>query len=205
MNVRLPRITDRHLSIASAAAVTGAAAAISYHAELGIAHHIGIPDPLAYLFPLCIDGVAGVAMVALRTIPAARGADRAQVWAILLLAALVSTLANGADAAAGGLPLPLVGLTTNALWSTVPAVGYAIALHVLGLLHAPAAPASTRSARSALPPERADRPKRRHAPARGWRTPRVMRNGVEMSAAHARKLDAASARAQGGSADAAAA
>lgn len=165
MNVRLPRITDRHLSIASAAAVTGAAAAISYHAELGIAHHIGIPDPLAYLFPLCIDGVAGVAMVALRTIPAARGADRAQVWAILLLAALVSTLANGADAAAGGLPLPLVGLT---------------------------------------PPERAGRPKRAHTPAHGWRGPRVVRNGVEMSASHARRLDAL-ARAQGGSADAAAA
>jgi len=121
---------------------------------------------------------------------------------VILGAGVVSTLANGAHAPAGGLTLPIMGLTTNMLWSTIPAVGYAVALHLLGLLGSPPVPAAAvrgtagPTGAPAAPAPLPARPARTAPRGRAYAGPRVMHNGREVSASHARKLRALE-RAQG--------
>jgi hypothetical protein len=116
--------TRRRAAVALTGFAAGAGAVISYNALAAQGRASREPDALSWLFPIGIDGMLGVATLALFEVRT-RGA-RAQVWALLVIAIVVSVAGNAAHAGA-------LGWATA--WSAVPALAYAGALHLLVLMH----------------------------------------------------------------------
>src|SRR5690242_5063190 len=116
-------------------AVACGAAAATAHGLYEVAVAAGVPAALAWLYPLITDGLALVAYAATARLA---GSARRYAWAVVVLAAGLSGLAQASYLAGG------VGETTSAglrfgvgAW---PAVAAAVVAHLLYLLVADVAP-----------------------------------------------------------------
>lgn len=99
---------------------------LSYHALALRAEVAGIPDPLAWVYPIAVDGLLGIGMLAayvLRREPRLR--KRAYVWGVISTGLGISLLGN---ALAGELRWDLIAIRA------VPPIALALSLHLLVLL-----------------------------------------------------------------------
>jgi hypothetical protein len=173
--------SPQRVAIMATVVVALGAGVLSWDANTWAAGEIGIDPRFQWIYGIVIDGAIAVGTAAVFVLA---GRARAGAWCVLLGALAISLAGNAAHAKPGSL-LHTVG-------SMVPALLLAACLFVLELIaRAPAAHAGARAPRDrkrASPPSA--RPKAAERP-RARRTPlRVMHNGVEMSASHARRLRA---------------
>lgn len=109
-------------------AVTVAAAAATAHGLFEVALGCGTPGGIAWLYPVITDGLALVAYAATNRVS---GAGRRYAWAVVVLAAGLSGLAQ-ASYLAGGVDAAPAGLRFGVgAW---PAIAAAIAAHLLHLI-----------------------------------------------------------------------
>lgn len=124
--------------VAGVVAVTGvlgvvvAAFALSFDAIRGVAVAAHIRPGIAWLFPIAVDGAMSVATVC-AVVLRRRGRSAAYPWAVVMVGALVSVVANGLHAwvAGGAVALPAPWAVTLA---TVPPVLLALSIHLLIVL-----------------------------------------------------------------------
>lgn len=169
--------TRRRAAVVLTVLTAVAGGAISYNAQAAISRLANVPWALSWLYPLGIDGMIVVASLAVLEL---RGTGKQiYVWSLLLAAIGFSVAANAAHAGAFQQIPP-------AVWSAVPAVAYAAALHVLVLMQRPVTSAGGARASGARAP-RSTHPKRAR---RRIEKPVVLPDGRKVSAGHARKLHA---------------
>lgn len=165
-----------------AGCVMTAAAVLSYDALAALARAARVRPELSWGYPLLVDGVLAVGVVAALALHRAGWRTRAYIWAVIGAATAVSIAGNAMHASARDGVIELPQQWAHAA-SAVPACALATVLHVLVLLvraaTSPApAPVAVRAPRKA-------RTKMR-APEARVRLP----DGREVSAGHARKLRA---------------
>lgn len=100
---------------------------LSYHALALRAGAAGIVWPLAWLYPLVIDGLLVVGMLAAYVLRRAKPPTRAYVWAVIALGLSVSLLGNALPA------LDPLTFTIRAM----PPLALALSLHLLIILNRP--------------------------------------------------------------------
>jgi len=134
-------------------AVTVAAAAATAHGLFEVALGCGTPRGIAWLYPVITDGLALVAYTATNRLP---GSGRRYAWAVVVLAAGLSGLAQ-ASYLAGGVGTAPAGLRFGVgAW---PALAAAIAAHLLHLIGGSDAPvAEVSSVGRGVPPWVSHRP-----------------------------------------------
>jgi hypothetical protein len=117
-------------------AVTAAAAAATAHGLFEVALGCGTPAGIGWLYPVITDGLALVAYAATNRLC---GSGRRYAWAVVVLAAGLSGLAQ-ASYLAGGVDVAPAGLRFGVgAW---PAVAAAIAAHLLHLIGESGGPVS---------------------------------------------------------------
>ena len=130
MTERAPGDTQRGTRAMWAAGlvVAAGAAVLTAHGLIEVALGSGVPGGIGWLYPVITDGLA---LVAYATTTRLHGPGRAYAWAVVVLAAGLSALAQAAYLA-GGAPqaVPQLRFVVGA-W---PAVAAAIAAHLLFLI-----------------------------------------------------------------------
>jgi hypothetical protein len=169
--------TRRRAAVVVTLVTAFAGGAISYNAQAAISRPANVPWVLSWLYPLGLDGMIVVASLAVLEL---RGVGKQiYVWTLLLAAIGFSVAANAAHAGAFRQIPP-------AVWSAVPAVAYAAALHVLVLMQRPEGgrEQGTRAGEARMPKSARTRRARRRS------EPPVVLDGRQVSAAHTRRLRA---------------
>lgn len=164
------------------------AGALSWSALTTFARAANVWDRIAWIYPVVVDGQMAVATVAGFVLRRAPLGTRAYVWAMIGASIAVSVVGNAAHATGAQL-----APAAAAAASAVPALALAASLHLAIVIVRAVAPAPTRARTATDPPTprarrpRAPKPRAERAPAGGWKTPRVVHDGVQMSASQARK------------------
>lgn len=137
-------MTSVRVAAAAAGLVLVTAMALSYDALAELGRAAGILPVLSWIYPVLIDGLLVVGVVAAVTLRQARVRIRLYAWAVISGATAISVVGNGTHALAHGgvLVLPAWGAV---LASAVPAGSLASALHLLVVIarHSGHAPAGT--------------------------------------------------------------
>jgi hypothetical protein len=139
-------MTSVRVAAAAAGLVLVTAMALSYDALAELGRAAGILPVLSWIYPVLIDGLLVVGVVAAVTLRQAKVRIRAYAWIVIAGATAISVVGNGTHALAHGgvLVLPAWGAV---LASAVPAGSLASALHLLVVIvrhsgRAPAGPAA---------------------------------------------------------------
>lgn len=154
------------------------AGALSWSALTTFAAGARIDEHLRWVYPVVVDGVMAVGTVAAVVLRSARRRTRAYVWTLLVAAIGVSLAGNAAHASGAVLPDYVAALA-----SAVPAAALAASLHLMVVIVRASAPPAARARPAGQPPPFQARRRRAGAP-------KVVYQGREMSAGHARKLRA---------------
>ena len=140
----------RSLVWAAGLIVAVGAGAATAHGLYEVATAAGVPPPIAWLYPLITDGLA---LVAYATAARLLGSGRGHAWAVVVLAAGLSGLAQASYLAGAVRAAPAALRFGVGAW---PAIAAAIVAHLLYLLghtsgstDAPGAPASGSRSRAA--------------------------------------------------------
>jgi uncharacterized protein DUF2637 len=180
--------SPQRVAIMATVVVAAGAGVLSWDANTWAAGEIGIDSRFQWIYGIVIDGAIAVGTAAVFVLA---GRAQAGAWCVLLGALAISLVGNAAHAKPGS-ALHTVG-------SMVPALLLAACLFVLELIaRTPAAHAdahagarTNRSKRTTNRSKRTTNRSKRGAQSEPERRQlRVMHNGVEMSASHARRLRA---------------
>jgi hypothetical protein len=145
-------MSGRHGVWAAGLVVAVGAGAATAHGLYEVAAAAGVPAPIAWLYPLITDGLALVAYAAAARLT---GAGRGHAWAVVVLAAGLSGVAQATYLAGAVRPAPVALRFGGGAW---PALAAAIVAHLLHLLGRTESAPEPVAVPAPAPPVRTDEP-----------------------------------------------